>query len=650
MSKIMLKSFKKNDYFTSKSLSNKCFLILFLILFFVSKGNSSTTLQPKDFQRLDQLLQEADSLKFDNESLGLSKVKEAEQLAIKLKDEQRLGRVYTMFGIYYYIAGNYDNALKMSIEAVRIHEKYKNQKFAARSLNCIALVQSGFGQLDEAIKTLEKCLLIDLKIKNFDGVSRSYFNISVAQIDLKQYKNATRNLKKSLAYSRKNKAFQSNHMVENRLGDIMLIKNKPDSAFYYYQTLLKDTTPLPNKWEKAYAYTGLASTYYAIGDYENAEKSGLLSLDYAQQLNAKYDLARASKILSEIYLKKGNSDKAYEFLLMNSALQDSLYSEKKLNNINYLQLKSKEVENLKLVSDAEINLQKSNRERSLNYGFVIVTLFLIGFVILIKRNAGLKDIFNEELNIKNADIESQRQLISKQNEELVALNDKKNQLFSIISHDLRSPIGNIIQMLELHKDKSLTPEIQQELFDQLYIQTEATSNMLNNLLQWANTQMDGQGTTFTKINLNNLTEELLEMYVLEMKKKNILYTQNTFTQQHFIQADAGQVRVIIQNVFANAIKYTAQQERISYYYSENEFFVKLHILNSGINIGNKRISELLNSTKRLQSELGTYSEEGTGLGLLLVKQFLANNKGLLDIKSDDVKGTEFILSFLKYID
>lgn len=650
MSRIMLKSFKKNAYFSGKSLWNKYFLILFLILFSASKGNSSTTIQPNDLQKLDQLLEESGGLMYTSDSLGLAKVKEAEKLATKLNNEQRLGIVYTMYGVYYYVAGDYDDALKMALKAVQIHEKYKNAKFKARSLNTIALIQTAFGQFNEAIATFEKCLAIDLKINNNEGIARGYFNISVVEIDLKQYEKATKNLKKSLIYARKNTALQTNHMIENRLGDMMLIKNLPDSAFYYYQTLLKDTTPLPNKWEKAYAYSGLASAYYAIGDYENAEKSGLISLGYAQQLSAKYDLAKASKILSEIYLKKGNSDKAYTFLLMNSALQDTLYNERKLTNINYLQLKSKEVENLKLVSDAEINLQKSKWERSLIYGFLILTMFLIGFVILIKRNAGLKDVFNDELNIKNANIESQRQLISNQNEELVALNEKKNQLFSIVSHDLRSPIGNIVQMLELQKDKSLTREVQQELFDQLYIQTEATSNMLNNLLQWANTQIDGQSTNFTKINLNIFTEELFEIHVLEIIKKNILYTKSATLQTYFIQADAGQVRVIIQNVFANAIKYTAENERISYHYSENEFFVKLHVINSGIHIDNKRISEILNSTKRLQSELGTFSEEGTGLGLLLVKQFLANNKGSLEIKSDTIKGTEFILSFMKYLE
>lgn len=611
---------------------------------------SSVRIQNSKEQEIDFLLKKADEIKYQDESLGLQKVEEAEKLALNLKSDEKLGEVYTMYGIYYYIAGTYDLSMQMYLKAIVIHEKYGNEKLIARSLNGVALIQSAFDQLEESIATLQKCLVLELKNNNFDGIARCYFNISVAQIELKRYENATKNLKKSLAFSKKNSSDRVNHMVENRLGDMMLVKNKIDSAFYYYKSVVNDLKQKPNNWENAYAYAGLANAYLQIGAYDNAEKNGLISFDYSKKLNAKWDQARIAKILSEIYEKKNDHKQAYEFLLLKSTLNDSIYSEQKLNNINYLQLKSKEVENLKLITKDEINAQKAKWDRIIIYSFLVLILFLLGIVFLIRRNAKIKDVFNEELNDKNKSIETQRLLITQQNEELIALNETKNKLFSIVSHDLRSPIANITQILELRKENALSPEMQDEIFDTLSIQTQTTSKMLNNLLEWANTQMDGETVSFATIDLYKIVKSVIEFYVLEMHKKNIICSNEAPTKSFLIKADEGQVQVIIQNILANAIKFTTQSGLIVFKYSENETFINLHIFNSGTSINQKRINEILTSDKRVQSVLGTSSEEGTGLGLLLVKQFLANNKGMLDVKNHDLEGTEFIISFLKDVE
>ena len=622
------------------------FLIVFLL--FITPQVWAVYLIPHDIaKKIDLLLTEADSLKYQNSSLGLTKVKEAEKLALQLKSDEKLGEIYTMFGIYYYIAGTYDLSLQMYLKAVTIHEKYKNDKLIARSLNGVGLIQSAFNQLDESIKTYEKCIKIDKRIKNYIGVARSHYNIAIVQIEMKKYDLATINLKQSLAYAKKDNSSYVNYMVDNRLGDMMLIKGKVDSAFYYYKGVINNPNAVPNNWENAYAYAGLARAYLETEDYESAEKNGLLSYEFAQEINAKWDLARISKILSEIYKKKNNIDKAYEYLLINSALDDTIYSERKINDVNYLQLKSKEVENLKLINKNEVNQQKAKRDKLIIYSFLILIIFLVVFMFLIRRNAKLKDKFNEELNLKNKNIEIQKSLIAGQNKELIALNESKNRLFSIVSHDLRTPLANIVQTLNLQRDKSLSPEMLDEIYNQLYKQTEATSTMLNDLLQWSNTQMDGQHFNFEFVLLNTIVDSVFSFYEVEMNKKKITYTNDNVHDELYVYADLAQVRVIVQNVIANAMKYTEEQGVIKLHYSVDDTFVNLHIFNSGTEIADDKISQILQSEKRLNSELGTSLEKGTGLGMLLVKQFLANNKGMLDIKTIKGEGTEFIISFLR---
>lgn len=629
-------------------MNRKFYLIIVFLILVVSKVFSSEIPINKMVHEIDLLLKEADNLKYEDNDKGLEKVKEAEKLALQLSSNRKLGEVYTMYGIYYYTLGSYDVSLQMYLKGLGIHEKYNNEKLIARSLNGIGLIQSVFNQISESILTFEKCLKIDLKNLNYEGVARGYFNISIGYIELKQYDLAIKNLKKSLAYSRMNNSNQTNHMVKNRLGDMMLVKKQTDSAFYYYNLVVKDKYQVANNWENAYAYTGLAEAYLSINNFEEAEKMGLKAFDYAKKLNANWDLERITKVLSRIYEKIGNVKKAYEYLLINNKYQDSLYNEHKLNEVNYLQLKNKEVENLRLINKNEANIQRAKKDEVIIYSFVIFTFFLLGILFLIYRNVRIKDSFNKELNLRNQSIENQKVLISKQNEQLLKLNESKNKLFSIISHDLRSPIGSLVQILELLKDQSLTPELQQELFDQLHLQTQGTSKMLNELLMWANTQLDGENLKAETLDIYEMVSNVLDLFVLEANKKNIVCNLKSKENiPHLIKGDAGQIRIIIQNILANAIKFTPEGGHIDIRFTDTNDFINVHIVNSGKEISQERIDQLLMSSERINSELGTSLEKGTGLGLLLVKQFLAKNNGMFDIKRNNDDKTEVIISFAK---
>lgn len=636
-----------NSQFIRNTITLKTAFIGFFLLLTLNSAEASFKFQDGAFNKIDKLLEEADALKFENDSLGLLKVKEAEKLAIKLKNNQKLGEVYTLYGIIYYMQGSYDLSLKMYLKAIPIHEKYVNDKFLARSLNGVALIQSGYNQLEEAIATFKKSLVIDEKNKNYLGITRTLFNISLAEIALEQYDNATTTLHRALKTSKKINIEQSNLKIESKLADLMRDRNKPDSAFYYYNLVLKSVSPSPDNREKMYVYIGMAETYFKIKDYDKAEKYGLLSYQYVKEINTDADVARIAKVLSEIYEKKGNTSKALQFLKITNTSEAKIYNEKKLNEINYLQLKSKEIENLKLVAKNERTNQEAKRNRIIIYSFSALIVLLIVTIFLIRRNARLKDAFNRELQQKNQNIETQKNFIAKQNKDLMSLNESKNQIFSIISHDLRTPINSIVQVLEFQKENIFSPELQDEIFQKLHVQAQSTSKMLNNLLEWASTQMEGQVINFEPIDVKILIDSVVEFYALEINKKriNLINTLNDFVP--LIKADVAQARIIIQNVLVNAVKFTSENESITIKISENKDFVNIHIINSGKKISVDKINQILNFNNRMTSELGTDLELGTGLGLLLVKQFLANNQGMLDLKSTEDFGTEFTISFLK---
>jgi signal transduction histidine kinase len=254
--------------------------------------------------------------------------------------------------------------------------------------------------------------------------------------------------------------------------------------------------------------------------------------------------------------------------------------------------------------------------------------------------------FYKEIDIKNREIESQQSLITSQNIVLEELNQTKNRIFSILSHDLKTPINSLIQVIELNKQNDLTKEEQLFVFEQLQKQVEGTALVLNNLLRWANSQIDGTSIIFEKIALNQIAEESISSFYAEVAKKKVSFN-HSYNNDIFIKADIGQTRIIIQNIIANAVKFAPLNSHIEIYYSSDDQYQKIHIKDFGNGLNQRKIEEILSFNRRLSSEKGTSMEEGTGLGLLLVKQFLINNKGQLNIQSVEGEMTEFIISFLK---
>lgn len=625
--------------------------ILFFLLFFIQQNvfaldkemsqNNPTSAEKK----IDSLLNIVDDLAFEDDNLNLRILKQAEIITLKNNNEKKLGEVYTAFGVYYYIRGVYDLSLEMHFKAIKIHEKYKNYSNLSRSLNGVGLVQLELNQFNEAITSFKECVVYNTKLKRFAAVGRNYFNIALAEIEHKNYLEVSKNLKISLSFVKKYHDYRTEHMVYNRLGDAKLMLNDIDSSLYFYQKVFNKDHKY-STWEKVYSYRGLAQVYLKNNNYNAAIQYGLLSLELAKKIDTKWDIVKSAESLADIYAAKHEMENAYKYLNEAKIYNDSLLNENKIKEINYLQLKSKEAENSRLKNKNAISLEREKTDRTITYSFGVLIIFLLGILLLLMRNIKIKDRFNSELQQKNRDIEDQKAIIDFQRESLEGLNKSKNKLFSILSHDLKTPINSIYQILELHQQGEMTLEFQEEIFEQLHKQVEGTSKMLNNLLFWASSQMDGIVVNFENINLTDVVTTAIDSLYMEAFKKKI--TIKHFNKENrFIHADIGQARIIVQNILANAIKFTPIEGIIEVFYSQDGNYKNLHILDFGEGMNETVVNDIINFDKRMTSELGTAMEEGTGLGLLLVKQFLVNNKGKMDLKSEKGKGTEFIISFLK---
>lgn len=613
------------------------------MLLVLQKANAYSTNAQKD--SVVFYLEKSKSYVYDNFTKAEFYLKKADRVAKKSKIKNLEADVAHNYGASYYIVGNYDFALQKFMEALFLYESQNNKRGISKCIAGQGLIQLGIGRYNEANKLFQRAILINRELGDENLLSKNLLNVGISQSELKHYEDAYKSFHQSLKLSKKNKFKDNEHLALNRLGNILYLKNEIDSSIYYYQKVISDTDEA-NLWEKSFAFSGLSEAYSKKGNYKLAEEFGLTGFRFAKMVQANWDIARAAEILSVAYKKDNNFEEAYKYLEISKSYTDSLFNEAKLKEINLLQLDRKESENQKLIAKNEVSQQKLKNAKIFTISVILLMLFVLTILYQYVKNSKLKEKLFKELEEKNLDIENQKALIINQNENLSELNQTKNKLFSILSHDLKSPINSIQQVLELLKAGEISNDELKIMTEHLVVQVDKTSAMLNNMLHWSMTQLDGAKTIAVNINLENVINDSVGAMFLMMSNKKIQLRVED-KKAMIVKADENHAHIIINNLLSNAIKYTPEDGLIDIKYTESITCYSVHITNSGSKISDNKIEEILNFDKRMISEMGTGLEEGTGLGLLLVKQFLSDNNGKLDILYHPEKGTEFVASFPK---
>ena len=258
------------------------------------------------------------------------------------------------------------------------------------------------------------------------------------------------------------------------------------------------------------------------------------------------------------------------------------------------------------------------------------------------HNYDLKQAEVESLTLeKQAILETQNETlaiqVAEQTSELKALNSTKDRLFSIIGHDLRSPIASLKGVLLLLDNQQLSREEFNDLLLHLQKNVDNVHGMLENLLQWSLSQMKGMKPNLKVFEMNDVIEQTIELFKEVAKQKNIELRTNIL-ENLTVFADENHVQAVIRNLLNNALKFTPKDGNVSVSGKFKNNFVELQIINSGIGISTDELQTIFSNPKLKQ---GTAGEKGTGLGLILCKDLIKQNSGEISVKSDFMKNTTF---------
>jgi signal transduction histidine kinase len=269
------------------------------------------------------------------------------------------------------------------------------------------------------------------------------------------------------------------------------------------------------------------------------------------------------------------------------------------------------------------------------YLFTVVTMYYT--IKYIRNNYDFERLQVEE---KRRDIENQHQHILAQNEQLEHLNTEKNKLMSIIAHDLRGPLSNIQNYLELVSEYGLDKEEREVVEGDLLKVTQSTLNMLSKLLVWSKSQMDGVTVKLSDLNLNDTLKNTLEMERIMALKKDIGLTY-AIDETISVVADSDMLQLVMRNLVSNAIKFTPPGGRVDVSTKKINNECRISIADNGRGIPFEQQADIFSLKAR--STFGTSNEKGVGLGLILCKEFTDQQGGRISFDSTPGRGSTFFV-------
>ncbi|HAO47800.1 MAG TPA: HAMP domain-containing sensor histidine kinase [Ferruginibacter sp.] len=298
---------------------------------------------------------------------------------------------------------------------------------------------------------------------------------------------------------------------------------------------------------------------------------------------------------------------------------------------------------------ADINFTYYVINQVLCLSFIFIGLFLIK-----KENTDYqKEMLyaNWELTNTNEEIQKQRlelaekaSALEEQTLQLAELNTVKNRLFSVVSHDLKLPIYGLRNLFKAMHDhdtpaediKSYVPEILKDL--------NYTTGLMENLLLWAKSQMQGDVINHQLVDMSDLINEVKQLLRMQAENKKI-YVQARANKDIYIYADKEMINLVLRNLLSNAIKFTPENGEIWIDAGVNGEMVEVHVRDTGKGISEEDMKKLFGNN--YFTTRGTANESGTGLGLVLCKEFLNKNGGDIFVESEPGKGSRFSFTLPK---
>ena len=587
-----------------------------------------------DSNKLNTLSRLGSIYMFNNASKGIEYLEKGIALAIKINEQDKLARLYILNGFCYRIKADFEKSLENYLNATRIYEKEDKRNRLGAAYISVGDVYSDTKNVPKASEYYDKAEVIILKQKDSFELSHLYFEKGILYDKNNGNDTSMQFFKKAYQIG---KLLKSDMVITNALsaiganyksrGNFREALKSYDTVKQIYNTKHINTPDL-----LAALFINYGEAYLKANNFENAKVAFQKSISYATSAGLTEIEMNNYKSLATLYANINEYKMQAYYLEKFYKIKDSLYTSDTKNKLTQLEADYKiEKKNIEIVKK-EAEVEKGKNQRNLFVSLAAGLLFLFGglgfFYSRIRNKNNLLGVQNEKINI--------------QKNELLTLNGVKDRLFSIISHDLRNPLVTLRSYLSLSDNPNISEEKKKNFKNQTVQAVVQTTDMLDNLLVWANMQIKNTVATKVPIQVEDFVLDVTDTLQAQAAQKNISILTNL--QLQTIIGDKNILTIALRNLITNAIKYSHQngQINITVQLENNQPCIK--VKDDGVGITALQKESLL--TNQNESTIGTQGEKGSGLGLFLVQELLTKANCTLQISSVVGVGSTFTIVIL----
>ena len=569
-----------------------------------------------------------------------------------LKDTLGIAKVNNSIGLIEIKRGNYSKGLQYSLSAINELEKRKLKPELSLAYNNLAKAYYSINAQEKAIEFYIKALQLQTELKQKEAIIES--NSRLAELY-----SAKQEYRKSIEYYETvlKQVGDSNDSIRGsilpKLGGEYLKFNDFDRAATYLLQGLSLNRKTKNKTGLTIALNNLGELNLNLKKTKLAEVQLLEAGSLAKSINNNQELLKFYKLMKDLDSTKKDFFGAYiwqreyydlkQILEKKSIIKDTLTDASlELSPDFDLSLSNEKSKDLQYTSMAEKD-NEINRFQLIFYALLgalaIVSTFLI--LIYLKRNNSIK--YTQELEEKNIKIELQNKAFQEQTKHLENVNNVKDKLFSIISHDLKDSLSSINGFIDLLKEGSLSREEFDNLIPELSENANNASLLLFNLLNWSKSQMHSLEPKPTLFDVQEVFEDKAKLIEQRLDSKGIDLIDHSL--RDFVYADRSMIEIVIQNLLANAVKFCNKGDSITISNHISNGSCIISIADTGVGISKENMEKLFKSNSF--TTIGTNNEKGTGLGLSICKELVELNNGKIWVESNLNVGSTFYVQLPK---
>ena len=571
---------------------------------------------------------------------------------------------YINLGNYHSEGGHQEAAAILISKALEKSREHNLPDLELSSISHLALVHDYLDENELAFKEMLAGIDIATKLNNQKYLSLFNMNIGVLYISLNEYHEALSYLKIAENFSERYGDEMITAYINSNLAATYNFIDMPESGLQFIDKAIKTFENKNDKDWLAFAYTVKGRCYLQRGDYTSAlqwfeqseelyhtivddERSEILlclgmartylnlqkysvsevhaekAYRLAETIKDKERQKNASELLYKLHKKKNNFAESFRYLEIFQQLSTTLSQDESKKSM--LMFKT-QMDYEKQKQDLIENNKKSLTKKTNIIAWILtLVLILTGFILFVLRNQKVQKKLNCELK--------------KSESELIEINETKNKLFSIISHDLRGPVGAFSKLMELFNRGEIEKDQFISFIPKLETDINYISFTLNNLLSWGQTQMKGIITNPINLDLEDLLTENINLLseIALQKSINIIHNVDPHT---YVWSDRDQIDIVLRNLISNALKFTPKNGAVMISAQENGENWEVSVQDTGVGMDQKTQDIIFDHNSTITT-YGTNNEKGTGLGLILCKDLIENNKGTIWVKSGLNQGTCF---------